>query len=199
MYAIIEHGSHHYRISAGDRILVDRIKADVGAVVTLERVLLLGDGEGAITVGDALAEARVTATVVAHRRGRKLRVMTFKPKKRHRRALGYRSQLTELRVDDVAGTGVTRPKPKPAAATAAARKPTPAAAPAPKAAAAGSAAAPEVVSDETAAEKPAARPARRASTPRAPKAAADESGGAPAPRKTARKKPGEGGDKGDGA
>ena len=59
-------------------------------------------------------EASVTATVIAHRRGRKIRVFTYKPKKRHRRTLGYRSQLTELRIDEV-GRGKAAAKPKAAA------------------------------------------------------------------------------------
>ncbi len=63
--------------------------------------------------------AHVLATVVAHRRGRKLRVFTYKPKKRHRRTLGYRSQLTELLVEEVApggGKPTTKRAEKPAAA-----------------------------------------------------------------------------------
>jgi large subunit ribosomal protein L21 len=99
MYAVIQHGSHQYRVSAGDRLLVDRIRADVGDSVRLEEVLLLG-GEGA-DGGTEPGKAVVTATVLAHRRGRKLRVMTYKAKKRHRRTLGYRSQLTELLVEEV--------------------------------------------------------------------------------------------------
>lgn len=106
MYAVIQHGSHQYRVSTGDRLLVDRLKADVGATVKLEEVLLLGDsGDSPKTGGGELARAVVTATVVAHRKGRKLRVMTFKPKKRHRRTLGYRSQLTELLIEDIQADG----------------------------------------------------------------------------------------------
>ncbi len=105
MYAVIQHGSHQYRVSAGDRLLVDRLKADVGSTVRLEDVLLLGGGDSPKQDGLETAKAVVTATVVAHRRGRKLRVMTFKPKKRHRRTLGYRSQLTELLIDSVSADG----------------------------------------------------------------------------------------------
>jgi len=176
MYAIIEHGSHHYRISAGDRILVDRIKADVGATVTLERVLLVADGDGTVTTGgDGLSEARVTATVVAHRRGRKLRVLTYKPKKRHRRTLGYRSQLTELRVDEVAGGGSARPQRRPAAKAAA----TPAPAVEAPSAETGTAVAAEPAARAT----PRRAAARKASDAEAP---AEEK---PSPRPTTRRKP----------
>ncbi len=115
MYAVIQHGSHQYRVTTGDRLLVDRLKAEVGATVKLEDVLLLGGDDAATSDGGELAKAVVTATVVAHRRGRKLRVMTYKPKKRHRRTLGYRSQLTELLIEDVQSDG-SRPSKARAAA-----------------------------------------------------------------------------------
>ena len=114
MYAILQHGGHQYRVAAGDRILVDRIPVDVGSTVTLESVLLLGDGAETDVAKGLPVEASVTATVIAHRRGRKIRVFTYKPKKRHRRTLGYRSQLTELRIDEV-GRGKASAKPKAAA------------------------------------------------------------------------------------
>src|SRR5205823_1305211 len=82
----------------GDRLLVDRIPAEIGSTVTLEPVLMVVEG-GAAEVGAGVSGASVTATVIAHRRGRKLRIFTYKPKKRRRRTMGYRSQLTELRVE----------------------------------------------------------------------------------------------------
>jgi large subunit ribosomal protein L21 len=114
MYAILQHGGHQYRVASGDRILVDRIPVDVGSTVTLESVLLLGDGAEVDVAKGSPVEASVTATVIAHRRGRKIRVFTYKPKKRHRRTLGYRSQLTELLIDEV-GRGTAHAKPKAAA------------------------------------------------------------------------------------
>ena len=106
MYAILKHGGHQYRVAPGDRLLVERLAADVGSRVTLEPVLLIADGDAIAEIGaGAVPGAHVLATVVAHRRGRKLRVFTYKPKKRRRRTLGYRSQLTELLVDEVAPGG----------------------------------------------------------------------------------------------
>src|ERR1022692_3807985 len=111
MYAILQHGGHQYRVASGDRILVDRIPVEVGSTVTLEAVLLIGDGAETDVAKGSPVEASVTATVIAHRRGRKIRVFTYKPKKRHRRTLGYRSQLTELLIEE-AGRGSPKTKPK---------------------------------------------------------------------------------------
>ena len=184
MYAILKHGGHQYRVAAGDRLLVDRLAAEIGSKVTLEPVLLVVDGDSAATGAGALAGAKVVATVVAHRRGRKLRVFTYKPKKRHRRTLGHRSQLTELVVEEVATATASskRQVEKPAAkakATAAATATAPAEAPAeatpeaprrarrPKPAAA-DASAPEATADDGPAESDlAAEAAAEADAPKA--------------------------------
>ena len=171
MYAILKHGGHQYRVAAGDRLLVDRLAAEIGSKVTLEPVLLVADGDGAQVGAAALAGAKVIATVVAHRRGRKLRVFTYKPKKRHRRTLGYRSQLTELVVEEVATATASskRQVEKPAP------KATPKAAATPSATAA-SAEAPAEAPAEAAPEAP--RRARRtkaaAAETSAPEATADD-------------------------
>jgi large subunit ribosomal protein L21 len=179
MYAILQHGGHQYRVASGDRILVDRIPVEVGSTVTLESVLLIGDGAETDVAKGSPVEASVTATVIAHRRGRKIRVFTYKPKKRHRRTLGYRSQLTELRIDEVA-RGKAEEKPKAAARPRKAAQPDAAAAPeavpeTPKAEVAGLAveeapvAAAEPAEKTAAAKKPAAKPR----APRAKKEPAD--------------------------
>jgi large subunit ribosomal protein L21 len=189
MYAILQHGGHQYRVASGDRILVDRIPVEVGSTVTLESVLLIGDGSEADVAKGSPVEASVTATVIAHRRGRKIRVFTYKPKKRHRRTLGYRSQLTELRIDEVA-RGKAEEKPKAAAKPRKAAEPEAAAAPeaskavveAVKAEASdlaveeARATAAEPAEEKVAAKKPAA--AKPAAKPRAPKAKKEPADGA---------------------
>jgi large subunit ribosomal protein L21 len=111
MYAVVRHGGHQYRVAPGDRLVVDRLHSEVGAVVGLEPVLLLSDGDGVRADAASLEGIRVAATVAGHRRGRKIRVFTFKPKKRHRRTLGFRAELTELVVDRVLAKGEPLPEP----------------------------------------------------------------------------------------
>jgi len=62
MYAILQHGGHQYRVASGDRILVDRIPVEVGSTVTLESVLLLGDGAETDVAKGSPVEASVTVT-----------------------------------------------------------------------------------------------------------------------------------------
>ena len=178
MYAILKHGGHQYRVAPGDRLLVDRLTAEVGSRVTLEPVLLIADGDAIADVGaGAVPGAHVLATVVAHRRGRKLRVFTYKPKKRHRRTLGYRSQLTELLVEEVAPGGgkpatVRTEKPAAAAEAETPAQPKRRAKPAAEAAATATAE-PEPAADtepdavgEVLEAAPEAKPAKRAARPR---------------------------------
>jgi large subunit ribosomal protein L21 len=114
MYAILQQGGHQYRVAPGDRLLVDRLGAEVGSVISLEPVLLV-EADGATTIGTPVVEgARVAVRVVAHPQGAKLRVFTYKPKKRHRRTHGHRSQLTELRVEALLSAGESLPAATPA-------------------------------------------------------------------------------------
>jgi large subunit ribosomal protein L21 len=110
MYAILSHGGRQYRVSAGDRLLVDRLAAEVGSVVALEPLLLTGGDGEKTTHGKDLDGMRVAATVVAHRRGRKLRIFKYKAKKRSRKVAGYRSDLTELRVESILAKGAAMPR-----------------------------------------------------------------------------------------
>ena len=169
MYAILAHGGHQYRVSEGDRLLVDRLEAEVGSTVTLEPVLLTG-GDGATKSGDAVAGVRVAAVVVGHRRGPKLRVFKYKAKKRYRRAAGHRSDLTEVRIDSILAAGEA------AATTGAEAKPKKARAPrAPKA----TAAAPDAATETEPVTAAAAEPATESPEPVATK---------PAPRKRSTRK-----------
>jgi large subunit ribosomal protein L21 len=108
MYAILSHGGRQYRVSAGDRLVVDRLEAEVGSVVALEPILLTS-GDGEASLGKDLDGMRVAVTVVAHTRGRKLRIFKYKAKKRSRKMAGYRSDLTELRVESILAKGAPLP------------------------------------------------------------------------------------------
>jgi len=102
-YAIIETGGKQYRVRVGDRISVERLGDEAGGDVTFERVLLLG-GDGATKVGTPTVKgATVTASVDDHFRGEKIIVFKYKPKKRYRRRIGHRQELTHLTITAIAG------------------------------------------------------------------------------------------------
>ena len=102
MYAIVKVGGKQYRVEKGDSVVVDRLREDEGASVTLEPLLLAGDGKDkAVFERDDLAKVKVEALVAGHERGRKVHVLKFKPKKGYRRRSGHRSDLTRLEIKDI--------------------------------------------------------------------------------------------------
>ncbi|HXA30526.1 MAG TPA: 50S ribosomal protein L21 [Candidatus Angelobacter sp.] len=115
MYAILQQSGHQYRVSPGDRLVVDRLAAEVGSVVALEPVVLVQNDEGTQVGTPVVSGARVAAVVVAHSQGAKIRVFKFKAKKRYRRTHGHRSALTELRIEAVLAAGEPLPELKAAA------------------------------------------------------------------------------------
>ena len=101
-YAIVETGGKQYRVSVGDTLSVERLPAEAGSEITLDRVLLLG-GDGSTRIGTPTVEgAVVTARVEDHGRGEKIVVFKYKAKKRYRRRLGHRQALTRLAITGIA-------------------------------------------------------------------------------------------------
>lgn len=101
MYAVIETGGKQYRVAAGDTIAVERLKAEAGAQVELDQVLMVS-GDAGVTIGTPVVDgAAVVATVSEHFRGPKIRVFKFKPKKRYRRTMGHRQELTRLTINEI--------------------------------------------------------------------------------------------------
>jgi len=105
MYAIVATSGKQFRVSEGDRILVDRVPADVGQTVQLDSVLMLGGDEKPLVGTPFVAGAAVQATVVSHRSGDKIIVFKFEARKRKRRKIGRRQQLSELRIGTIQAPG----------------------------------------------------------------------------------------------
>lgn len=101
MYAVIESGGKQYRVEEGATLQVEELDAEPGTAVTLDRVLLVADGEN-VTVGAPVVKgASVQATVVRHGRGKKVIVFKYKSKAHYRRKRGHRQNFTALRIDKI--------------------------------------------------------------------------------------------------
>jgi large subunit ribosomal protein L21 len=110
MYAVIESGGKQYRVELGAEIQVDRLDASPGDAITLDRVLLVADGD-ATAVGQPLVDgATVSAEVLRQERGEKIVVFKYKPKARTRVKQGHRAELTTLRIADIAFGGKSAAK-----------------------------------------------------------------------------------------
>jgi large subunit ribosomal protein L21 len=161
-YAIVESGGKQYRAEKGASLVVEHLRADEGAKVSL-RAVMFRDDKKVVLDAKELEKVKVEAVVAGHERGPKIRVFKYKAKKDYRRRAGHRQELTRLEVTDV--RMLTR-------------------APAAKPEVAEEKAEAEVAAKKPAARKPAAKkPA--AKKPAAKKPAAKK----PAARKPAAKKP----------
>jgi large subunit ribosomal protein L21 len=115
MYAIVKTGGKQYRVERGQRLLVERLAAEEGQDVTLQP--LMYRSEETVLDADGLAQVQVTARVLGHERGQKLRVVKFKPKRGYKRRTGHRQELTRIEIVDIAHGGkAARKAAKPAAA-----------------------------------------------------------------------------------
>jgi large subunit ribosomal protein L21 len=101
VYAVVETGGKQYRVAVGDRIAVERLEAEPGTEVTLDRVLLV-EQDGDVKIGTPVVDgARVIANVDAQSKGKKLIVFKMRPKKRYRRKTGHRQLITNLTIKDI--------------------------------------------------------------------------------------------------
>jgi large subunit ribosomal protein L21 len=111
MYAIVKTGGKQYRVERGQTLLVERLAAEQGSSVALEPILYRSDD--AVFDAAGLKKVKVTAKIVAHERGEKLRVFKFKPKRGYKRRTGHRQDLTQIEVTKIAmGAAKSTSKPK---------------------------------------------------------------------------------------
>ena len=105
MYAVIESGGKQHRVELGSEIQVDRLDVQPGESITLDRVLLVADGDEAAIGQPVVDGAKVSAEVLGQDRGDKIVVFKYKPKARTRVKKGFRAELTTLRITDIAFGG----------------------------------------------------------------------------------------------
>ena len=101
MYAVVQTGGKQYRVSEGLSLKVEKIDAEEGASVELDKVLMVADGDN-ITVGAPYVDGgKVTATVKGHGRAKKVHILKFKRRKHHMKRQGHRQHYTEIEVTGI--------------------------------------------------------------------------------------------------
>jgi large subunit ribosomal protein L21 len=105
MYAVIETGGKQYRVEVGTELAVELLEVEAGQEITLERVLLVADGDEAAIGRPVVDGATVSATVLRNDRADKVISFKYKPKARRRVKKGHRQEQTVLRVTDVTLNG----------------------------------------------------------------------------------------------
>lgn len=101
MYAVLETGSKQYRVSAGDKLEIERLTVEAGKPVTFDRVLLVSN-DGKVSVGSpTVSGATVTADVVEHIRGEKKVTFKMKRRKGYHKTIGHRQELTVVQIKEI--------------------------------------------------------------------------------------------------
>jgi large subunit ribosomal protein L21 len=99
MYAVIKTGGKQYRVVSGEKLKIEQIPAEVGAEITLDQVLMLGEGESVKVGTPVVVGATVKATVLSQGRHDKIRIFKMRRRKHSQKHQGHRQNYTEIRVD----------------------------------------------------------------------------------------------------
>ena len=108
-YAIITVGGKQYRVSEGERLLVDRLALDDGATFTPSVLLAAGDGDTKLAPSDVV----VTAKVLQQAKGPKIRIGKYKKRTGYKRHTGFRASLTQIQIESIGGGKPSRAAAKP--------------------------------------------------------------------------------------
>jgi len=98
MYAVISTGGKQYKLAQGDVCRIEKLDAEEGTTVEIDKVLMIADGDN-INIGTPYVDGgKVTATVKSHGRAKKVEIMKFRRRKHHQKRTGHRQYYTEIEV-----------------------------------------------------------------------------------------------------
>ncbi|MBA4093405.1 MAG: 50S ribosomal protein L21 [Candidatus Accumulibacter sp.] len=102
MYAVIKTGGKQYRVVAGEKLKIEQIPAEVGAEITLDQILMVGEGESVKIGAPLVTGASVKATVLSQGRHDKITIFKMRRRKHYQKHQGHRQNYTEIRIDGIA-------------------------------------------------------------------------------------------------
>jgi len=108
MYSVISVNGHQYKVQPGDTIVVDKLDSGENSTVSYPSLLFVNGKE--VKVGKSAATIKVAAKVIKHYKGVKIDVARFKAKSRYRRHVGFRPQLTKLKIEQIEQPAKAEPK-----------------------------------------------------------------------------------------
>ena len=101
MYAVISTGGKQYKLAQGDVCRIEKLDAEEGASVEIDKVLMIADGDN-INIGTPFVDGgKLTATVKSHGRAKKVEIMKFRRRKHHQKRTGHRQYYTEIEVTGI--------------------------------------------------------------------------------------------------
>jgi large subunit ribosomal protein L21 len=101
IFAVIQFSGKQYKVTSGDLIIVDKVMADIGRKIKLEKILLVG-GKDFTAIGRPVVEnAQIFGTIEEHTNAEKIIIFKKKKKKGYRRWKGHSQQITKIRIEDI--------------------------------------------------------------------------------------------------
>ncbi|MEM6405024.1 MAG: 50S ribosomal protein L21 [Pseudomonadota bacterium] len=101
MYAVIQSGGKQFRVSEGNQLRVEKLTAEAGETIALDRVLLVANGDQVTTGTPFVPGCQVQAEVLRHGRAKKVKIIKFRRRKHHMKRQGHRQHFTELRITGI--------------------------------------------------------------------------------------------------
>ncbi|RKP48533.1 50S ribosomal protein L21 [Pararobbsia silviterrae] len=101
MYAVIKTGGKQYKVAAGEKLKIEQIPADIGAEITLDQVLAVGEGESIKFGAPLVSGASVKATVISQGRHDKVKIFKMRRRKHYQKRAGHRQNYTEVRIEAI--------------------------------------------------------------------------------------------------
>ena len=103
MFAVFKSGGKQHRVSEGEVVRLERLDAEPGASVEFDEVLLIAEGDTVNVGAPFVSGGKVTAEVVGHDRGDKIRIVKFRRRKHYMRRAGHRQWYTDVRITGITG------------------------------------------------------------------------------------------------
>lgn len=103
MYAVIKTGGKQYKVANGQTVRIEKLNSDVGATVEFDQVLMIADGSDVKVGTPVLAGAKVSATIEAQTRGKKVEIVKFRRRKHSMKHQGHRQYYTDVKITNIAG------------------------------------------------------------------------------------------------
>jgi large subunit ribosomal protein L21 len=101
MYAVVVSGGKQHRVEEGETLKLEKLNAEVGSSIDFDRILLVANGDD-VKIGEPVVTgAKVSAEVVSHGRGKKVRIVKFKRRKHHMKQAGHRQWYTEVKITGI--------------------------------------------------------------------------------------------------
>ena len=103
MYAVIVSGGKQHRVVEGETLRLEKLDVATGDSIDFDQVLMVGEGENVKVGAPYVDGGKVTAEVVSHGRGDKIRIIKFRRRKHHRKQQGHRQWFTEVKITGISG------------------------------------------------------------------------------------------------